>query len=139
MQLSRGQAAAVGAVPKRQAARESAPVRVAQRLQHSGCRFRWQRHDLRRTASTFTVSRSDFTTLSGSAGASNFSQYVVANHLLDSSGAPQLDFEMPGGSPAGFAFVNQTGYFTMSNPTVSGTGQNGPGTIAQVEPEPPAI
>ncbi len=84
-------------------------------------------------AATFTVSRNDYTTLSGSAGASNFNQYVVANHLLDSSGAPQLDFQMPGGAPAGFAFVNQTGYFTMSNPTVSGSGQNGPGTIAQVD------
>ena len=84
-------------------------------------------------AGTFTVSRNDFTSLSGSAGASNFDQYVVANHLLDFSGAPQLDFQTPGGSPAGFAFVSQSGYFTMSNPSVSASGQNGPGTIAQVD------
>ena len=37
---------------------------------------------------TFTVSRKDFTALSGAYAASNFNYYVVGNNLLDSSLRP---------------------------------------------------
>jgi uncharacterized protein (TIGR03437 family) len=78
-------------------------------------------------AGTFTVSRHDFTSLSGSYAASNFNQYEVGNHLLDSSGVPKMTISTSTGSPSGFAFVNQTGYFTTALNTSS------PGTIAQVD------
>jgi uncharacterized protein (TIGR03437 family) len=87
-------------------------------------------------AGTFVVSRGDYSNLAGSAAASNYNQYVVANHLLDSSGAPSVDLQTSGGFPAGFAFVNQGGYFTSSAAiaqTTGETGQNAPGTIAQID------
>lgn len=84
-------------------------------------------------ANTFTASRKDFTSLAGSYAASNFGQFVVGNHLLDVSGAPVLDFSTANGAPSGFAFVNQSAYFTTAAPTVAGSGQNSPGTITQID------
>jgi len=83
-------------------------------------------------ANSFTVSRKDFTSLAGSYAASDFGQYVVGNHLLDASGAQTFDFS-PNGSPSGFAFVNQAAYFTSAPATTAGSGQNSPGTIAQID------
>jgi uncharacterized protein (TIGR03437 family) len=65
-------------------------------------------------ANTFTVSRKDFTGLSGSYAASNFNQYVVGNNLLDSSLVPVLQFESGTGNPSGFAFVDQGGFRTTA-------------------------
>ncbi len=62
------------------------------------------------TAGTFTVSRQDFTSLSGPVAASPFNQYVVGNNLLDSSLVPVMQFETGTGSPSGFSFVNETGF-----------------------------
>ncbi|GEM_PF-269538 len=81
---------------------------------------------------SFVASRKDFTSLAGSYAASSFGQYVVGNHVLDASGAPSRDFNAIG-SPSGFAFVDQAGYFTAAAPTTSGSAQNSPGTIAQVD------
>lgn len=61
---------------------------------------------------SFTVSRKDFTSLSGPYAASAFDQYVVGNNLLDSSLVPVLQFETGTGTPSGFAFVNETGFRT---------------------------
>jgi uncharacterized protein (TIGR03437 family) len=85
-------------------------------------------------AGTFVVSRGDYSSISGSAAASNYGQYVVGNHLLDSSGAPVALLGTSGGFAAGFSFVNQSGYLTSSAPvtTTGETGTNGPGTIAVV-------
>jgi len=86
-------------------------------------------------AGTWVASRGDYASLAGSAAASNYGQYIVGNHLLDSSGAPQETLQSTGGFAAGAAFVNQTAYFTTSAPVTSAgeTGSNGPGTIAQVD------
>ncbi len=85
-------------------------------------------------AGTWVASRGDYASLSGSAAASNYGQYIVQNHLLDSSGAPQADLPTTGGFAAGVEFVNQTGYYTTSAPVLAAleTGANSPGTIAQV-------
>jgi uncharacterized protein (TIGR03437 family) len=78
-------------------------------------------------ANSFTVSRKDFTTLAGSYAVSNFSQYVVGNHLLDSSGAPQFNFPVAAGDfSSGFAFVDQSAYFTTAPSSAS------PGIISQL-------
>jgi uncharacterized protein (TIGR03437 family) len=61
-------------------------------------------------SNSFTVSRQDFTTLSGPYAASAFGQYVVGNHLLNSSLVPVMQFEIGTGTPSGFAFVDQTGF-----------------------------
>ena len=84
---------------------------------------------------TWVASRQDFSSLSGSAAASNYNQYAVGNNLLDFSGAPMGQMQTTGGFAAGFAFVNQTAYFTTSAPvpTFGQTGANGPGTISQVD------
>lgn len=60
-------------------------------------------------ADTFTVSRKDFTALSGSVAASAFGQYVVGNNLLNASLVPTQQLETGTGLSAGFAFVDQTG------------------------------
>ncbi|HEX5228295.1 MAG TPA: hypothetical protein VFW44_11320 [Bryobacteraceae bacterium] len=64
------------------------------------------------SSNSFTVSRQDFTSLAGPYAASSFNQYVVGNHLLNSSLVPVRDFETGTGSSSGFAFVNQTGFRT---------------------------
>jgi len=84
-------------------------------------------------SNSFAVSRQDFTSLSGAYAASSFNQYVVGNHLLDSSLVPVMDFETGTGNPSGFAFVDQTGYRTTA-PAPSGTGQStAPGVIQSVD------
>lgn len=83
-------------------------------------------------SNTFTVSRKDFTSLSGAYAASNFDQYVAGNNLLDSSLVPITQFETNSGSSSGFAFVNQAGYRTTA-PAPSGGGQStAPGVIEQI-------
>ena len=61
---------------------------------------------------TFTVSRQDFTSLSGAYAASAFRQYVVNNNLLNSSLVGTQQFETGTGNASGFAFVNQMGFRT---------------------------
>ncbi len=61
-------------------------------------------------SNSFTVSRQDFTSLSGPYAASAYNQYVVGNNLLDSSLVPVMQFETTTGTPSGFAFVNETGF-----------------------------
>ena len=68
------------------------------------------------SSDAFTVSRQDFTSLAGPYAASAFNQYVVGNHLLNSSLVPVLQFETGTGTPSGFAFVNQTGFRSNAPP-----------------------
>ncbi len=82
-------------------------------------------------SATFTVSRKDFTALSGAYAASNFNQYVVGNYLLDSSLVSAGQLGTSGGSSSGFAFVDQNGYFTSAVAPTAGTQSTGPGTITQ--------
>jgi uncharacterized protein (TIGR03437 family) len=82
---------------------------------------------------SFAVSRQDFTSLGGAYAASSFNQYVVGNHLLDSSLVPVLDFEGGTGTSSGFAFVDQNGYRTTA-PAATGGGQStAPGVIQRLD------
>jgi uncharacterized protein (TIGR03437 family) len=82
-------------------------------------------------SATFTVSRKDFTALSGAYAASNFNQYVVGNYLLDSSLVSSGQLGTSGGSPSGFAFVDQNGYLTSAVAPSGGGQSTAPGTITQ--------
>ncbi len=73
------------------------------------------------TADSFTVSRKDFTSLAGPYAASAFNQYVVGNHLLNSSLVPMMQFETGTGTPSGFAFVNESGFRTNAPAPASST------------------
>lgn len=83
---------------------------------------------------SFTVSRKDFSALSGAYAASNFSMYVAGNNLLDSSLVPVMQFETGTGSSSGFAFMGQTGYRTTA-PAGAGPGlqSTAPGIIQRVD------
>lgn len=58
---------------------------------------------------SFTVSRKDFTGLSGTYAASSLDQFVVGNTLLNSSGVPVAQFESATGSSSGFVFTGPYG------------------------------
>jgi uncharacterized protein (TIGR03437 family) len=82
---------------------------------------------------SFTVSRKDFSALSGAYAASNYNQYVAGNNLLDSSLVPVLQFESGTGNSSGFAFVDQAGFRTTA-PAGSGTAQSSaPGIIQRLD------
>lgn len=83
-------------------------------------------------SNTFTVSRNDFTALSGAYAASNFNQYVVGNNLLDSSLVPIAQFETNSGASSGFSFVNQAGYRTTAPAPTGGGPSTAPGVIEQI-------
>ncbi len=102
----------------------------------------------------FTVSRQDFKQLSGPYAASDFNQYVVGNHLLNSSLVPVMQFETGTGAPSGFAFVNQSGFRTNapapastnssstgtgSGPTTSSTQSTAPGVIQRIDMTNPSV
>jgi len=85
-------------------------------------------------SNAFVASRQDFTSLSGAYAASAFNQYVVGNHLLDSSLVPVMDFEAGTGSPSGFSFVDQVGYRTTAPAPATGAAQSSaPGVIQRVD------
>jgi uncharacterized protein (TIGR03437 family) len=66
-------------------------------------------------ADTFTVSRKDFTTLSGAYAASSYDSYVVGSTLLNGSLVPAGVLETASGAPSGFAFVDQGGLRTTAS------------------------
>ena len=66
-------------------------------------------------ADTFTVSRKDTTTLSGSYAASSYNSYVVGNMLLNASLVPAGVLESATGAPSGFAFIDQGGFRTTAS------------------------
>jgi uncharacterized protein (TIGR03437 family) len=69
----------------------------------------------------FTVSRKDFASLSGAYAASAFGDYVIGNQLFNSSLVPVKLIQPTTGSPAGFTFVDQDGYF-ITSPDVASAG-----------------
>src|ERR1035438_5017343 len=72
-------------------------------------------------ADTFTVSRKDFTTLSGAYAASSYDSYVVGSTLLNASLVPAGVLETASGAPSGFAFIDQSGFrTTASSPAAPG-------------------
>jgi len=66
-------------------------------------------------ADTFTVSRKDTATLSGSYAASSYNSYVVGNMLLNASLVPSGVLESATGAPSGFAFIDQGGFRTTAS------------------------
>ena len=79
------------------------------------------------TVDSFTVSRKDFSTLSGTYAASPLDQFVVGNVLLDSSGVPVAQFESATGSSSGFVFTGPVGIRTTAPDSAS------PGVIQRVD------
>lgn len=75
---------------------------------------------------SFTVSRKDSATLSGSFAASSFDQYVVGNSLLNRSLVKVATFESSSGLASGFAFVDNEGFRTTAASAAS------PGVIQRV-------
>lgn len=85
---------------------------------------------------SFTLSRKDFTALSGAYAASLFDQYVVGGNLLNSSLVPVSQFEASTGTPSGFAFVDQFAFRTTVPVPSGGTGSfsSAAGIIQRVDP-----
>lgn len=66
-------------------------------------------------ADTFTVSRKDFSALSGAYAASSYNSYVVGSTLFNSSLVPAGVLETSSGAASGFAFIDQGGFRTTSS------------------------
>jgi uncharacterized protein (TIGR03437 family) len=66
-------------------------------------------------ADTFTISRKDFTALTGAYAASSYNSYIVGDTMLNASLVPQGKLNTASGSTAGFAFLDQAGLRTMVN------------------------
>jgi uncharacterized protein (TIGR03437 family) len=79
-------------------------------------------------ADTFTVSRKDFSTLSGSYAASSYNSYIVGSNLLNASLVPAGVLETASGAPSGFAFVDQGGFRTTTSSL------SAPGIIESFDP-----
>lgn len=75
----------------------------------------------------FTVSRQDFTALSGAFAASSFNQFVIGTTLFNASLVPVAEFDTAVGSSSGFVFIDQTGYRTGAANSYS------PGVIQRVD------
>ena len=68
---------------------------------------------------SFTISRKDFTSLSGAVAASAFGQYVIGNQILDSSLVPTATIQPASGTSSGFLFLNQNGIFVSAADSAS--------------------
>lgn len=75
---------------------------------------------------SFTISRKDFPSLSGSYAASSFDQYVVGNFLLNRSLVRTATFDSTSGQASGFAFVDNEGFRTTA------ASASAPGVIQRV-------
>ncbi len=69
----------------------------------------------------FTVSRNDSDSLSGAYAASSYGTYVIGNKIYNSSLVPTAAIQPTNGTPSGFAFVGQNGYF-LSAPGAQSNG-----------------
>ena len=78
-------------------------------------------------ADTFTISRHDFESLSGTYAASSFEYFVVGPHLLNGSLVPVRQMETASGLSSGFSFVEQFALRTTA-PNASS-----PGVIQRIE------
>ena len=79
-------------------------------------------------ADTFTVSRKDFSTLSGAYAASSYNSYIVGSNLLNASLVPAGVLETASGAPSGFAFIDQGGFRTTTSSL------SAPGIIESFDP-----
>ena len=80
------------------------------------------------SADSFTTARQDFKALSGAFAASSYGEYIVDNHLLNSSGVQSKLLESSSGTSSGFVFVDQTGIRTTAAAV-----QAAPGVIQRVQ------
>jgi uncharacterized protein (TIGR03437 family) len=80
------------------------------------------------SADSFITARQDFKALSGAFAASSYGEYIVDNHLLNSSGVLSKQLESSSGTSSGFVFVDQTGIRTTA-----ATVQAAPGVIQRVQ------
>ena len=79
-------------------------------------------------AGTFTVSRKDFTGLSGAYAASSYNTYVVGGYVLNASLVAQGTLETSSGQPSGFTFIDQSGFRTTASSAST------PGVIERFDP-----
>jgi uncharacterized protein (TIGR03437 family) len=79
-------------------------------------------------ADSFTISRKDYTALSGGIGASNYGYYVVGNYVLNSSLVTIQTLDSAAGSSSGFTFVDEWGFRATAPATASA------GVLARVTP-----
>lgn len=79
------------------------------------------------SADTFTVSRKDFTALSGAYAASSYGRFLVDHTLLNASLVPIQKLDTSSGSSSGFAFVDQSALRSTVLP------QSGPGVLQRVD------
>ena len=80
------------------------------------------------SANSFTTARQDYKALSGAFAASSYGEYIVDNHLLNSSGVQSKLLESSSGTSSGFVFVDQTGIRTTAAAV-----QAAPGVIQRVQ------
>src|SRR5258705_175430 len=95
------------------------------------------------SAGTFTVSRKDFTALSGAYAASDAGQFAIDNKLLNQSLARVAELDKGQGGTSGFAFVGDS-VLRTSGPVTNSTSTAGPvlgapGVIERVSLANPAI
>jgi uncharacterized protein (TIGR03437 family) len=77
---------------------------------------------------SFTISRKDSASLSGAYAASAFGDYIIGNNIYNSSLVQTANIQSAAGKSAGFAFVDQTGFF------VGAPDAGSAGVIARVDP-----
>jgi uncharacterized protein (TIGR03437 family) len=65
-------------------------------------------------ANTFVASRQDLTSLSGAFAASNYSNYIVGNNVLDASLVPLGTLGTSGSASSGFYFMDQGGFLASA-------------------------
>jgi len=87
-------------------------------------------------ANTFTVGRSDLSSLQGAYAASSYNTFVIGNNVFNASLVPQGTLATAGGVTSGFSFTGQGGYrVTAASQSTAGVIQNLPAlTSAQVSP-----
>ncbi len=78
------------------------------------------------TVDTFTISRKDFSSLTGAYAASSYGQYAIGNMLFDSSLVQTSAIQPTNGLSSGFTFVGQNGFFISAPDSAS------PGVLARV-------
>src|SRR6202035_1755651 len=78
------------------------------------------------TVDTFTISRKDFSALSGAYAASAFGQYVIGNMVFDSSLVQTATIQPTTGLSSGFVFVDQNGLYLSAPDSAS------PGVLERV-------
>jgi DNA-binding beta-propeller fold protein YncE len=87
-------------------------------------------------ANTFTVTRKDYSALSGAFAASSYNSFVIGSYVFNASLVPQGSLSATAGVTSGFAFTGQGGYqVAASTQSTAGVIQNLPVLMgSQVSP-----